>query len=178
MNFEYKIITFLQAGVAEGWTTFFQIFSLLGSWVGLIVCFSIFYQIQKTYGFTFLITYGLGVGFNYILKLIISRDRPYETYSEILQLTNVAGKSMPSGHAISAIIIAIFVCFLVLKLSKTKFTKIATIITMSIFVGIVVISRMYLGVHYLTDIILGLIIGSIIAFIGIGIFLKLIKSDK
>lgn len=176
MEFEAKIIYFLQAGMTQGWTTFFEIFSLFASWVGLIILFLIFYQINKTYGFTFLITYGFGVGVNYLLKLIISRDRPFETYSSIQALTNTFGKSMPSGHAVSAMIMVVFVCFTVFALAKTRFTKIATLVSSIIFIGIVCVSRMYLGVHYLTDIILGLFIGLIVGFIGIKTYEKLMTS--
>jgi len=175
MNFEVKIITFLQAGASEGWTAFFEIFSLLGSWIGLIILFFLFYQLQKTYAYTFLLTYGIGVGFNYVLKLIISRDRPFITYDSIKPLTDAFGGSMPSGHAVSSAIIAVFVCFLAFKLAKKKFTKIATTISMMMFVLIVCLSRMYFGVHYLTDIILGLAFGAIFALIGLGIYNKLLR---
>lgn len=172
MEFEAKIIMFLQSGASEGWTAFFNAFSLIGSWVGFLIALLFLFFISKKYIFNFLVTYGLGVGFNYVLKSIIARKRPYLTYDSISALTEALGQGFPSGHAVSATIIAVFVCFMVFKLSKTKFTKIATAITMLIYVGIVCVSRMYLGVHYLTDVIAGVAVGGIVSLIGLKVFTR------
>ena len=172
MEFEGKIITFLQSGASQGWTIFFQIVSLLGSYVGMVFLYFVLRILNKKLSLSFLLAYVFGVGLNYILKSLISRDRPYITYSAIQPLTDSIGNSMPSGHAVSSTIIAVFACFLILMASKSKFTKIASIITGFMFVFVVCLSRMYLGVHYLTDLILGALVGLLISFISIMVLLK------
>ena len=178
MEFEAKLIMFLQAGANEGFTAFFNAISLLGSWVGIILAFVCLFFISKKYAFTLLVSYGFGVGLNYILKLIINRDRPYLTYDNITAFSEALGNSFPSGHAVSSVIMAIFICFIVWKLAKTKFTKIATIFSMTIFVGLVCLSRMYLGLHYFSDLIAGLAVGGIVALIGLRLFNKSFKPKR
>lgn len=170
MEFEAKIITFLQSGANDGWTAFFKSVSLFGSYVGLILVFFTFFYLNKKYAFTYLLTYLLGVGFNYIVKAIVSRDRPFFTYDSIQSFTDTVGSSMPSGHAVSSVITAIFVSYFVYRLAKTKFVKIATLISMVLFVFAVCFSRMYLGVHYISDIAVGIIVGAIIGSIGVILF--------
>lgn len=173
MEFEAKIINFLQSGASEGWTAFFKAVSLFGSFVGMLLVFFTLIYLNKKYAFTYLFTYLFAVGFNYLVKAIISRDRPYFTYDSIQSFTDALGNSMPSGHAVSSTVTAIFVCYFVYKLAKTKFVKIATLFSMILFVAAVCISRMYLGVHYLSDLVVGCVIGSIIASIGIINFKKI-----
>ena len=115
MEFEAKIIEFLQAGACQEWTVFFRIISLLGSWVGFLIAFIIIFMYSKRYATIFGITYGVGVGLNYIIKLIVARARPYEAFSDIQMLTSALGNSFPSGHSVSATIIAIFVTAFVFK---------------------------------------------------------------
>lgn len=81
------------------------------------------------------------------------------TYEGIQALTDAMGSSFPSGHAVSSIIIAFFVIVLVFKMSKNKFTKYGTLFTMIMYVGLICLSRTYLGVHYLTDLVAGLCLG-------------------
>lgn len=177
MEFEAKIISFLQGGANEGFTAFFKAVSLFGSYVGLILVFGFIFFLNKRYSLIFLITYCVGVGLNYIMKTLIGRERPYVVYDYIQNFTSTFGNSMPSGHAVSSTIIAIFVCFFVWQVCKTKFIKIATAVSMAIFVGLVCLSRMYLGLHFLTDVIAGVIVGVLIAVIGILVYLKSKKID-
>ena len=181
MEFESKIIEFIQAGMSQEWTIFFRIISLLGSWVGFLIAFVIFFYFSRRYAVIFGITYGIGVGFNYLFKLIVMRPRPYITYESIQMLTDAIGNSFPSGHAVSSTIIAFFVIMFVYRKCKDKFIKYGTILSMLIFVGIVCLARMYLGVHYLTDVIAGICLGLLICLVYYLINRKivaLIKSMK
>ena len=130
---------------------------------------------SKAYIITFVVTYLLGVGLNFILKEIILRPRPYEIFANVKCLVNSFGSSMPSGHAVSATIISIFVCYIVLKLCDKKFLKIATIISMLIFIFAVLLSRLYLGVHYVSDLAVGTMMGGLFSFLGLMTFNKLIR---
>ena len=179
MGFEVKIITFLQSGANDVWTAFFKTVSLFGDWVGMVIVFALFlFLVGRKYAFTFLFTYISGFAVGHIIKAIVERDRPYQTFGEIQGLSTVFGSSMPSGHAISSIIIAIFAVFLVYKLTKNKFFRIAMTVTMAMFVFIVCLSRMYLGLHYLTDILAGLSIGAIVSTIGLFIFNRSFRKTK
>ena len=130
---------------------------------------------SKAYVITFVATYLLGVGLNFVLKEIILRPRPYEVFSDVKCLTSAFGSSMPSGHAVSVTIISIFVCYMIIKLCNKPFLKVATVISMLIFTFGVLLSRLYLGVHYVSDLVTGVMVGVLFSFVGIMIFNKLIK---
>lgn len=172
MEFEAKIIEFLQAGACQEWTVFFRIISLLGSWVGFLIAFFVIFMFSKRHATVFGITYGVGVGLNYIIKLIVGRARPYEAFSNIQMLTDSIGNSFPSGHAVSITIIAFFVIVFVFKQTQNKFARYGTLISMLLCGGLVFLSRMYLGAHYFTDIVAGLCVGLLMCMICYFIYRK------
>ena len=82
----------------------------------------------------------------YILKLIIQRPRP------LINLIETASSSFPSGHTI--------IMFALLPIIYKEFKELKPIwLFLSLLVAF---SRIYLGVHYLSDIIGGIILGLII----------------
>ena len=87
-----------------------------------------------------------------ILKNIIQRARPEDPIIESL------GFSFPSGHST---LILVFLGSLIYLFTKEKTRKNAIIISIPIIL-IVGLTRIYLRVHFLTDIIAGIILGSLI----------------
>lgn len=181
MKFEADIIMFLQAGINDFWLYFFRIVTLLGSWLGFAIALMIVFYRKKSLSYAFAGTYAFGVLFNKALKHIIIRPRPYVAWDKILDLGGSTGFSMPSGHANSAAIIAVFISYMAIKYGKHKATKICVPIIMFLYLGLTCFSRMILGQHYLTDVIAGSIEGIIIAFIGILVYnlvMKRINAKK
>lgn len=91
------------------------------------------------------------------LKSITKRDRPYETYPEIENVTLESSYSFPSAHTSSA-----FSTATSLSMAYPKWYVIAPSF---LWAGAVGYSRMYLGVHYPTDVLAGAIVGSGSAFL-------------
>lgn len=87
---------------------------------------------------------------NTILKLIIKRDRP-----SILQLVKVNNYSYPSGHAMISMGVYGCLIYMILKTVKNKKLKSFLVSILSLLILIIGISRIYLGVHYFTDIVAG-----------------------
>lgn len=88
-------------------------------------------------------------GINYVLKKVIKRPRPANKNKAIIPLAKAPCFSFPSSHAGST-----FAFFFILF--WWDFPK---AMPFGIWALIVSFSRMYLGVHYLTDILGGILIG-------------------
>ncbi|MBE6877364.1 MAG: phosphatase PAP2 family protein [Ruminococcus sp.] len=97
---------------------------------------------------------GLIIG-NFILKNLVARDRPCWIDTDILMLISVPQDySFPSGHTLASTISA------VILMQEDKKLGIPAVI----LAVLIAFSRMYLFVHFPTDILGGLILGLIIGF--------------
>ena len=86
------------------------------------------------------------------LKFAIDKDRPFVTYPEIQKLTSAGSPSFPSGHTSEA-----FATATSLSLAFPKWYVIAPSFIWASAAGY---SRMHLGVHYPSDVLVGVLIGS------------------
>lgn len=105
------------------------------------------------------------------LKLIIKRVRP--AWKWIVQ----DGFSYPSGHTISAFVFYGTLILLVNKKVKGKLRK-PLISLLSLMIILTGISRVYFGVHYLTDVLASVILGSIILIVSNIFMNKEFNDDK
>jgi undecaprenyl-diphosphatase len=89
------------------------------------------------------------------LKVVVGRPRP----PELTRLWQTGGDSFPSGHTISGF--AFFVTIALLSLDHVKGRALKLwILSFALLLGtLVAISRMYLGVHYLSDVVGGALVG-------------------
>ncbi len=86
------------------------------------------------------------------LKFAIDKDRPFVTYPEIQKLTSAGSPSFPSGHTSEA-----FATATSLSIAFPKWYVIAPSFIWASAAGY---SRMHLGVHYPSDVLVGALIGS------------------
>lgn len=114
----------------------------------------------------------LGVGAlvgDIILKPLIARPRPFQINETVTLLIKDPGNySFPSGHTLSSVIGAVS-----LTITKPKFGWIA--IPLAIFIAF---SRLYLYVHFPSDIFAGMVIGIIIVYVIRKIFNRLTISPS
>lgn len=134
----FKIITFLAS------TYFFIPLSIL-----LFIIIK-----NKKIGLSIMLNLGLSALTNFIIKNIVQRPRPIG-YS----LVEESGYSLPSGHSMVSMAFYGYLIYLVYKYIKNKKVKLFLIVLLSILILSIGISRIYLGVHYTTDVIAGYLLG-------------------
>jgi len=92
-----------------------------------------------------------------VLKNIFAIERP-----DLNQLIDISGFGYPSGHAMNAAVFFGMCAIMALRYCKNKPLKIGLTIGAGICILLVGLSRIYLGVHTLTDVIGGYAAGSVI----------------
>ena len=96
-----------------------------------------------------------GLLLNYVLKVGFNRPRP----QIFIWGTHAVSSSFPSGHAMSAAVVYSMVAFLAARLQKTWLARTATRAIAMVLILLICFSRVYLGVHYPSDVLAGLIVG-------------------
>jgi undecaprenyl-diphosphatase len=99
-------------------------------------------------------TFG-GVILNNLLKLGFGRPRP----DVIPWATTATFYSFPSGHAMSATIVYSTVAYLAARLQRTHAARLSVMLVAGVVIFLICLSRLYLGVHYPSDVVAGVIIG-------------------
>ena len=87
---------------------------------------------------------------NQILKFIFRRERPIG-----YRLIEMSGYSFPSGHAMVSLAFYGLLIYITKRLVKNKYLKILLIILNIAIIILIGVSRIYLGVHYLSDVLTG-----------------------
>ncbi len=94
----------------------------------------------------------INFGMTQLIKYSINRDRPYTTYPDIIPKSSEGSPSFPSGHTSSS-----FAAATSLSLMYPKWYVIGPSL---LWAGSVGYSRMYLGVHYPSDVAAGALLGA------------------
>ena len=133
---------------------------------------------NKRIGIGVLINLCTATGLNLILKSILQRPRPTE-----FKIINETGYSFPSGHSMISMAFYGFLIYLIYKNVKNKYLKWTSIILLSILIMMIGFSRMYLGVHYVSDVLAGFLfsIAYLIVYTGIinkYLFKGVISNEK
>lgn len=102
-----------------------------------------------------LVSTGGGLILNLILKMGFNRPRPAIFVPEV----HAVSSSFPSGHAMSAAIVYGTVAYLAARLHKRRWAKALIMIVALVVIVLISISRLYLGVHYPSDVVAGVSIG-------------------
>lgn len=179
-SYDTSIIDYITAWRNPGLTRYFIFVTNLGDALGYLIVFSIciilFYLIFKNWKYVGQITLVmiLALSSNLLLKRLINRSRPDAEF-----LVEVETLSYPSGHAMMAMA---FYGFLIYLFYQFKIHKAWKIFSISLFVLLILsigISRIYLGVHYPSDIAGGYLAGLIWVVFCITIFnlIKIFKRD-
>ncbi|KQL53795.1 phosphatidylglycerophosphatase [Heyndrickxia shackletonii] len=160
-HFDRRIIDLVQGHISDRLTTIMLWITFFGSVKGValitfIVCVCLYITRHRLLGMYLAITVALGAGgFNQILKLIFKRARP-----DIQPIIAESGYSFPSGHSMGSMILYGSLAFILFKAYNRMWAKILGVVVGVVLVFIIGISRIYLGVHYPSDVLGGYLAGA------------------
>ncbi len=169
----YKFIsTYL---IRDSLTPIFKIITWFGSATCLILLALILFFTIKNKKVGLLISTNLIIItiLNQALKIIVQRPRPTE-----YRIINEAGYSFPSGHSMVSMAFYGFLIYLIYKNIKNKYLKISLIVILSLLIVMIGISRIYLGVHYTSDVCAGFLVSLSYLIIYINFANKLVLSRE
>jgi len=160
--FDDVVYGFISSFISDGMTSFMKAVTFLGSewfitFLAVTIPALIFILKKKKYyrhGLLILANIALGALFNQVLKLVFRRPRP-----DVLKLVEQSGYSFPSGHAMNSVIFYGLAAYLLVRHGRhpARYLFAGIIAVMVLLIGL---SRIYLGVHYASDVLAGFIIGA------------------
>ena len=108
---------------------------------------------DKKIGISIIANLGIVTILNQIIKFIMQRPRPTE-----FRIIEETGYSFPSGHSMVSLAFYGYLVYLIYKYINNKHLKRTLIIILSILICVIGVSRIYLGVHYTSDVLGGFLI--------------------
>lgn len=108
---------------------------------------------DKLIGLSIFLNLAIVGGLNQILKMIFQRPRPVG-----YRLIEESGYSFPSGHSMISAAFYGFLIYLIYKKVENKYIKYSLIIGLTLLIVCIGLSRIYLGVHYASDVLAGFLV--------------------
>ena len=170
---ERDILMWIQENVrAAALTPVMKLFSLLGDkglfWIALTLLLLAFRRTRRVGAYcavsmilTFLIV-------NCAVKPLVARVRPYDLFPEIQLLVRAEHDfSFPSGHSANSFAVA----WILLRMAPKKYGIPAVVLAL-----LIALSRLYVGVHYPTDVLAGTAIAIVLAELTLHLLPKIEKK--
>lgn len=152
-SFDLNVAAWVQSFEAVSLTRIMVFFSTLGATkftilITLSAMLILFFVLQHRMELLFLAASLGGASLlNKLLKIIFQRERPF-----VHRLVEETGFSFPSGHAMAAFALYGALAFLLWRHIRPQWGRILLIVLSCFMVVMICISRVYLGVHYPSDI--------------------------
>lgn len=153
-DFDERIINIVQGWEASWLTSIMKTFTFIGSTtVVMLLIIAVFTLLlfglrnRSQAFFFFFVMIGTGV-LNQSLKMIFKRERP-----DFHRLIEITGYSFPSGHTMMAFSLYAVSAYILWRHIRTTTSKMALLAFVIVMFGMIAISRIYLGVHYPSDVV-------------------------
>jgi undecaprenyl-diphosphatase len=176
-SFDNSVLQFLLEARTPLLTQIFLVFTFLGNpsfVLPLATLLGLFFLAKKEF-YYFILFFGTIFGsslFWFFLKIITNRSRP----TLFSPLVSESAPSFPSGHAALSVAFFGLLAYLFAGGVKTHRARINIFFVWIFIVFGIGLSRLYLGVHYPTDVLAGYLSGLFFLFLGIGLFEQLTQK--
>lgn len=162
----------------DAWLTkiFLSFTDLAGAYVvvalSIFLLFAMFYwKNRRDLILPFIVTMAGAIGTSEVLKHFIHRARP----DVFLQAVTETGFSLPSIHSTAAVALYGFFIYFSFKESEDVPYQTLVLVLGVLLILLIGFSRIYIGVHYPTDVLTGFIIGLVWLMVGVRIKYKIFK---
>jgi undecaprenyl-diphosphatase len=165
------MITLIQGMESPGLTLLMKVFTSIGSTsivvtLALSALLFLYFVLHHRYELIFFISIVAGTAIiNHILKLCFVRQRP-----DLHRLIQETGYSFPSGHSMEAFALYASLAFLLWRHLSTRIGRSIVIILCVVMIILIGMSRIYLGVHYPSDVIGGYLASGVYFTLGVWLF--------
>lgn len=165
-NIDISIVKFIQNYLSFGLLDYimYGITQLGDLYAFILLAVILYWAIDKRFAYKFFFAFVGSALVNSVLKVIVQRPRPYNEPGIESVFTKTHGYSFPSGHSQATGVI-----FYSMNNEFGKKNKIIRGLLIALLV-LVPLSRVYLGQHYLTDVIAGASIGILMSYLMFKLF--------
>ncbi|PIC58237.1 phosphatase PAP2 family protein [Sporosarcina sp. P12(2017)] len=169
-SFDEPIIDFVQSAESPGLTSIMKLFTTIGSTTSVVLLAILtlgvlLWKKHRAQAVLFAIVLaGTGI-LNQVLKFIFKRERP-----DFNRLIDIGGYSFPSGHTMMAFSLYTILTYILWRNVKNTGSQVVIIILAAMMIVMIAVSRIYLGVHFPSDIVGGVLASSVWLFASIAFY--------
>lgn len=173
-GFDNAIISYVQGQESQTLTQVMKFFTFIGTGLPItVISLIIMIVLYKVLNFRRELLFFIGVVIgsallNVFLKSTFHRARP--TLNRFVEAT---GYSFPSGHSMAAFTLYGVICFLLWKHAEHAYFRFILVCCSSIMIIAIGISRIYLGVHYPSDVVGAYLASGTWLAVSIGLYQRL-----
>lgn len=151
-RFDHQVYQYISQFITDPVTMVFKVITNLSGavFVVSITLLIVLWCKNKKYGKYIVINLVSITLINQILKYIVQRPRPTE-----FRIIDETGYSFPSGHSMVSMAFYGFIIYLMYHYVENKYLKWGMCTLLTLLIPLIGISRIYLGVHYASDVIGG-----------------------
>jgi membrane-associated phospholipid phosphatase len=178
-QFDYRVFDYLKPHVSDRNNAIMLFFTFLGTHIFLIpanmivIFIFLFIKKHRWYSLKIPVIALSSLALMFLLKNIFNRPRP-----DIPLLREAKGLSFPSGHAFMSVTFYGLLIYIIWKTVRTKWLKLTLCIFLLLLILIIGFTRIYLRVHYPSDVLAGFATGFLWLAISIYIMNKIEKFSR
>lgn len=159
ISYDQFIATFIYSLRSPLLTKIMFFFTNLGNtfpviFLAILIILFLIIKNHRQEAFLFCLALILGDLLTILLKIVFEQPRP-----QISPLLHLKDNTYPSGHAMNNLVLYGLLAFFVFRFTRNKKLSFLAIIIAVLMIGLIGFSRIYLGVHYPSDVLAGYLAG-------------------